>query len=143
MLLEEIHLMKQINPNPKVSYHPPPPHPFLTPSAAFLRSPALIELLISIYDSDDTGSDVSDTIFEPFEEDGLPSLPDDTLEDLTGPINDLLSDEGSLSPLTLDDGTPSAKPRPYQLEMVQESLNKNIIIAMDTGSGRTHWYFCP
>ncbi|KAH8818129.1 hypothetical protein F5882DRAFT_252622, partial [Hyaloscypha sp. PMI_1271] len=69
-------------------------------------------------------------------------LPDDTLEDLTGPINDLLSDEGSLSPLTLDDGTPSAKPRPYQLEMVQESLNKNIIIAMDTGSGRTHWYFC-
>jgi len=93
--------------------------------------------------SDDSASDVSEIIFEPFEEDGLSRLPQDIVEDPTGPINDLLSDEGSLSPLTLDDGTPSAKPRPYQLEMVQESLNKNIIIAMDTGSGRTHWYFCP
>jgi hypothetical protein len=64
-------------------------------------------------DSDDSASDVSETIFEPFEEDGLPRLPDDIVEDLTGPINDLLSDEGSLSPLPLDDGTPSVKPRLY------------------------------
>ena len=94
-------------------------------------------------DSGDSASDVSETIPEPFEEVELPRLPDDIVEDPTDPINDLLSDEGSLSPLTLDDGTPPVKPRPYQLEMVQESLNKNIIIAMDTGSGRTHWYFCP
>jgi hypothetical protein len=70
--------------------------------------------------SDDSASDVSETIPEPFEEVELPRLPDDIVEDLTDPINDLLSDEGSLSPLTLDDGTPSVKPRPYQLEMVQE-----------------------
>ena len=38
----------------------------------------------------------------------------------------------------IDDGIPAIKPRPYQLEMVQESLSKNIIIAMDTGSGKTH-----
>jgi superfamily II DNA or RNA helicase len=94
-------------------------------------------------DSDDSASDVSETILEPFEEDELPRLPDDIVEDLTDPIIDLLSDEISLSPFTLDDGTPSIKPRPYQLEMVQESLNKNIVIAMDTGSGKTHWYFCP
>jgi hypothetical protein len=64
-------------------------------------------------DSDDSASDVSETIPEPFEEVELPRLPDDIVEDLTDPINDLLSDEGSLSPLTLDDGTPSVKPRLY------------------------------
>jgi ERCC4-related helicase len=59
------------------------------------------------------------------------------------PINDLLSDEGSLSSHILDDGTLSVRPWQYQLEMVQESLNNNIIIAMKTGCGKTHWYFCP
>ena len=28
--------------------------------------------------------------------------------------------------------------RPYQTEMVEESLKGNIIVAMDTGSGKTH-----
>lgn len=30
--------------------------------------------------------------------------------------------------------------RSYQAEMVEESLNENIIVAMDTGSGKTHMY---
>lgn len=30
------------------------------------------------------------------------------------------------------------KPRNYQLEMLGESLKRNIIVAMDTGSGKTH-----
>jgi hypothetical protein len=77
------------------------------------------------------------------------------VEDLTGEIDEILSDESSPAPLTLQDGTPVVKPRPYQLEMVEESKNHNIIVAvspaensdpaawliltkMDTGSGKTH-----
>jgi superfamily II DNA or RNA helicase len=30
--------------------------------------------------------------------------------------------------------------RSYQAEMVDESLSDNIIVAMDTGSGKTHMY---
>jgi len=30
--------------------------------------------------------------------------------------------------------------RSYQAEMVEESLTENIIVAMDTGSGKTHMY---
>ncbi|KAI6865540.1 P-loop containing nucleoside triphosphate hydrolase protein [Hortaea werneckii] len=37
--------------------------------------------------------------------------------------------------------------RSYQQEMLDASLEKNIIVAMDTGSGRTHiaivWFMCP
>jgi hypothetical protein len=77
------------------------------------------------------------------------------VEDLTGEIDELMSDKSSPAPLTLQDGTPVLKPRPYQLEMVEESKNHNIIVAvspaensdpaaclifmkMDTGSGKTH-----
>ncbi|KAG9230047.1 dicer-like protein-like protein 2 [Amylocarpus encephaloides] len=35
-------------------------------------------------------------------------------------------------------GKPLVKARPYQREMVEESLKRNIICAMDTGSGKTH-----
>jgi superfamily II DNA or RNA helicase len=30
--------------------------------------------------------------------------------------------------------------RSYQAEMVEESMKGNIIVAMDTGSGKTHMY---
>ncbi|KAE9375393.1 P-loop containing nucleoside triphosphate hydrolase protein [Stipitochalara longipes BDJ] len=87
----------------------------------------------------DSASDTSETVLAQRNEDELPYLPDEIVEDLTNnEISDYLSDESSLASLTLDDGTPSIKPRPYQFEMVQESLSKNIIIAMDTGSGKTH-----
>jgi superfamily II DNA or RNA helicase len=89
-------------------------------------------------DTDHSTSDSSEIVLQPFDGDELPPLPEEIVEDLTNDkINDF-SGEGSRASLTLDDGTPSIKPRPYQLEMVQESLSKNIIIAMDTGSGKTH-----
>nr|WKU84469.1 dicer-like 2 [Erysiphe quercicola]WKW83696.1 dicer-like protein 2 [Erysiphe quercicola] len=37
-----------------------------------------------------------------------------------------------------DEITTHVKPRSYQLEMFEESRKRNIIIAMDTGSGKTH-----
>ncbi|KAI9055853.1 hypothetical protein LZ554_000792 [Drepanopeziza brunnea f. sp. 'monogermtubi'] len=49
----------------------------------------------------------------------------------------VLDDSGPLRPL--DPSIPGViKPRPYQQEMLQESLKRNIIVAMDTGSGKTH-----
>ncbi|KAF8891292.1 hypothetical protein BD779DRAFT_1670921 [Infundibulicybe gibba] len=38
----------------------------------------------------------------------------------------------------VDGGTNAILTRGYQQEMLEESLNKNIIIALDTGSGKTH-----
>ncbi|KAH7351083.1 dicer-like protein-like protein 2 [Rhexocercosporidium sp. MPI-PUGE-AT-0058] len=53
-------------------------------------------------------------------------------------IDSFLSDSDSLKSLVIQDGPPVIKPRPYQKEMLQESLKRNIIVAMDTGSGKTH-----
>jgi ERCC4-related helicase len=45
---------------------------------------------------------------------------------------------------TQNDEVPSTAPtktfetRKYQLEMLEESLRRNIIIALDTGAGKTH-----
>nr|KAA8618793.1 SSL2 DNA or RNA helicases of superfamily II [Pyrenophora tritici-repentis]KAI1532508.1 SSL2 DNA or RNA helicase of superfamily II [Pyrenophora tritici-repentis]KAI1535580.1 SSL2 DNA or RNA helicase of superfamily II [Pyrenophora tritici-repentis]KAI1545378.1 SSL2 DNA or RNA helicase of superfamily II [Pyrenophora tritici-repentis]KAI1567148.1 SSL2 DNA or RNA helicase of superfamily II [Pyrenophora tritici-repentis] len=33
--------------------------------------------------------------------------------------------------------------RAYQAEMVEESMKANIIVVMDTGSGKTHMYMFP
>ncbi|THU86774.1 P-loop containing nucleoside triphosphate hydrolase protein [Dendrothele bispora CBS 962.96] len=44
----------------------------------------------------------------------------------------------SKSKMTLDRASPIAHTRGYQQEMLEESLRNNIIIAMDTGSGKTH-----
>lgn len=38
-----------------------------------------------------------------------------------------------------NDGQP-LRLRSYQSEMVEESLNQNIIVVMDTGSGKTHMF---
>ncbi|KAL9044784.1 MAG: hypothetical protein Q9214_002103 [Letrouitia sp. 1 TL-2023] len=40
-------------------------------------------------------------------------------------------------PLTQDPAEPGYHPRAYQLEMLEESLRRNIIVAMDTGSGKS------
>jgi hypothetical protein len=64
-------------------------------------------------DSDDSVSDASETILAPFDEDELPRLPNEVVEDLTNEIDDFLRDEGSLASLILDDVTPAIKPRPY------------------------------
>ena len=51
------------------------------------------------------------------------------VEDLTGDL-EYLSDEGSLDSLNLDDCAPAIIPRAYQTEMVEESLKRNIIVAV-------------
>ena len=38
------------------------------------------------------------------------------------------------------DGRGTLNPRAYQLEMLEESMLRNIIVAMDTGSGKTLMY---
>lgn len=81
-------------------------------------------------DFDDSASDASETVLADFDNDELSHLQDEIVEVVTHEINDFLSDEGSLASLTLDDGPPIIKPRPYQLEMVEESLKRNIIVAV-------------
>lgn len=51
-----------------------------------------------------------------------------------------IDDEGTLTVETADE---LFRLRPYQAEMVEESLKSNIIVVMDTGSGKTHMYFIP
>ena len=62
------------------------------------------------------------------------------VDDLTGENGQdgWLSDQSSLASLDSSDGIPSIKPRAYQTEMLEESLKHNIIVAADTGSGKTH-----
>lgn len=62
----------------------------------------------------------------------------EVVEDFTGEDESLSSDKSSLASLNLSDEAPSIKPRAYQLEMLEESLKHNIIVAADTGSGKTH-----
>ncbi|RDW82110.1 p-loop containing nucleoside triphosphate hydrolase-27 [Coleophoma cylindrospora] len=73
------------------------------------------------------------------------------IENLTSPAEQHVEDAGSdvaesFLSLTVDAETACIddasrfviKPRAYQSEMVEESLQRNIIVAMDTGSGKTH-----
>ncbi|PBP20089.1 RNase3 domain-containing protein [Diplocarpon rosae] len=53
-------------------------------------------------------------------------------------IDASLSDVESPDSLDLNDGPPVIKARPYQKEMLEESVKRNVIVAMDTGSGKTH-----
>lgn len=39
---------------------------------------------------------------------------------------------------TFDPGATIPASRNYQLELLEESLTRNIIIALDTGAGKTH-----
>ncbi|TVY20766.1 Dicer-like protein 2 [Lachnellula arida] len=90
--------------------------------------------------------DVDDSDSEP--SDGIPCPPEDELpvtvtaneivEDLTGEADVCLNDEEALSSVGLGGGPPVLKPWSYQTEMLQESLRRNVIVAMDTGSGKTH-----
>ncbi|KAI9644163.1 Dicer-like protein 2 [Ciborinia camelliae] len=63
--------------------------------------------------------------------------PNETIEDLcsnTPPLS--VENEGGGS--GEENGNVTVTPRTYQLEMLEESLKGNIIVAMDTGSGKTH-----
>jgi hypothetical protein len=50
--------------------------------------------------------------------------------------DDKFATQGDEVPSTVP--TRSFKPRKYQLEMLEQSLRQNIIIALDTGAGKTH-----
>ncbi|KAJ5600761.1 hypothetical protein N7450_001828 [Penicillium hetheringtonii] len=63
------------------------------------------------------------------------------------PTDDAIMDEGRDSSMEIDSENPNSSsamkdvsfsPRGYQLEMLEASMNQNIIVAMDTGSGKTH-----
>lgn len=45
-------------------------------------------------------------------------------------IDAFLSDSDSLKSLVIQDGPPVIKPRPYQKEMLEESLRRNVIVAV-------------
>lgn len=77
-------------------------------------------------DSGDSDSNISDTSVELPEPNSQPA--NETLQDLTGEADDAAS-PSSLN-LTDSNGTPVIRPRPYQEEMVQESLKRNIIVAV-------------
>jgi ERCC4-related helicase len=51
-------------------------------------------------------------------------------------ISDSLSDDGET--VVAGPKNETFRLRSYQAEMVEESLKANIIVAMDTGSGKTH-----
>ncbi|EHL00289.1 putative Dicer-like protein 2 [Glarea lozoyensis 74030] len=61
-------------------------------------------------------------------------IANEVVEDLTA--EECIPSPGSIE--ALQDGITVIKARPYQKEMLEESLKKNIIVAMDTGSGKTH-----
>jgi hypothetical protein len=50
--------------------------------------------------------------------------------------DDTFATQGDEVPLAVR--IPTFEPRKYQLEMLEESLRRNIIIALDTGAGKTH-----
>jgi superfamily II DNA or RNA helicase len=87
-------------------------------------------------DSDSDSDEASMHVLEEVDAD-IEEPKREIMEDLTGE-DDLFSCQSSLWSLNLSDGTPSIKPRAYQLEMLEESLKHNIIVAADTGSGKTH-----
>jgi hypothetical protein len=57
--------------------------------------------------------------------------PTELVEDLTGE-DDLLSSHSFIASLCLSDGTPTIKARAYQIEMLEESLARNIIVAVSS-----------
>ena len=82
-------------------------------------------------DLDDSDSELSDSILPlPNPDDDFPVKANEIVEDLTGEADAFLNDEASLSSLSLLDGPPVIKPRPYQTEMLQESLRRNVIVAV-------------
>jgi len=50
--------------------------------------------------------------------------------------DDTFATQGDEVPLMVP--IPTFEPRKYQLEMLEESLRRNVVIALDTGAGKTH-----
>lgn len=81
-------------------------------------------------------SDSSSESCDPSEEgrcrnnDELPVAANVVIEDLTGETDDLVGENESFVAFNLSSGVPAIKPRSYQLEMFEESLKQNIIVAV-------------
>ncbi|KAL2160862.1 hypothetical protein VTH06DRAFT_1059 [Thermothelomyces fergusii] len=88
-------------------------------------------------DSDDDGNDDDDKpgIRDPDEHGTTPSSDGGSASQNTGSDSDHSS--RTSAPDEESQRTISMTPRAYQLEMLEESLKRNIIVAMDTGSGKT------
>ncbi|KAG9246750.1 hypothetical protein BJ878DRAFT_539949 [Calycina marina] len=71
-----------------------------------------------------------------FDNNDLNHLASEIVEELK--LDDASGSKPIDSHLTLSDGTRNFQARSYQIEMLEESLQRNIIVAMDTGSGKTH-----
>ncbi|QSZ33077.1 hypothetical protein DSL72_002662 [Monilinia vaccinii-corymbosi] len=63
---------------------------------------------------------------------------DDTIEDLCDIAPSLTGEHGDGGREGEKTENVTVTPRTYQLEMLEESLKRNVIVAMDTGSGKTH-----
>ncbi|KAF4625953.1 hypothetical protein G7Y89_g12212 [Cudoniella acicularis] len=91
-------------------------------------------------DLEESSSDVSSTRLDLQEVEELEAVPttNEIIEDLTETTenDELLDDEAVTLPLE-ENPVIKIKPRLYQGEMMEESLKRNIIVAMDTGSGKT------
>ncbi|KAI9718251.1 MAG: hypothetical protein M1812_004241 [Candelaria pacifica] len=90
------------------------------------------------YDGDEVSSE-DDSIY--FDTASHLSLDEDTenivdlTENMLNPTN-----ESPAIPLQQKNSHALMRPRAYQLEMLKEGLQHNIIVAMDTGSGKTLMY---
>lgn len=80
-------------------------------------------------DFNDARSEASDSLFEDEAAVSIPAT--EVVDDLTGETDDLSSENGSFASLNLN-GCPVMKPRPYQIEMVELSVQRNIIVAVCT-----------
>ncbi|TVY48374.1 Dicer-like protein [Lachnellula occidentalis] len=80
-------------------------------------------------DLDDSDTELSDSF--PPRADELPVTANEIVEDLTGE-----ADEEKEAPESVDDGPTVLRPWSYQTEMLQESLRRNVIVAMI-------WFLAP
>lgn len=87
-------------------------------------------------DTDSSSSDAGEPSIQRPSEDEPRLPPAAVVDDLAGDVGALPNDTASRLSLRLDGGVPLIKPRPYQLEMVEESLKHNIVVAVCVGCVR-------
>ncbi|KAH8687850.1 hypothetical protein BGZ60DRAFT_394641, partial [Tricladium varicosporioides] len=88
-------------------------------------------------DLEDSSSETSNTILDGPNFDEAPITAHEIIEDLTAEESVSPDDQEIPIPTSAKDAAPVVRPRSYQYEMLEESLKRNIIVAMDTGSGKT------
>ncbi|KAI9883737.1 MAG: hypothetical protein M1823_004494 [Watsoniomyces obsoletus] len=84
-------------------------------------------------DSSDSSSTQNDDVESHKESNSSPDPEEVVIEDGAAPEVECPSTDP-----TAEKEPPLLRPRSYQLEMLEKSLEENIIVAMETGSGKTH-----